>query len=211
MKRTRVLVAVFAIVMLAGATTYAQMGLIAVLTPQGQVAGANELLRDTILSVVEDAAAQFGMDINTKNLVLVSRGDLTLIGVGASAPESLAEPSAASTQLTDIGLVYVSHAATIRADDNATDPGAVSSSAEEHVPAGFYAFRLAIDGSSKEMIVYDDLGQIVVRFPISVDLTAHSSEVAASLDSAPNGDGTVGCVTWYGPRFAVGVSMTFAP
>ncbi len=211
MKRMGLVIVVLAILIPAWTAAYAQAGLTSALTPQAQISGTDELLRDTILSVMENAATAFSMDIDTKNLVLVSQGDVILIGVAACSFESSTVTAATSGQQADVGLVYVSHPSTAWAGRDTTDPNvAPSSEVEDGLPAGFYALRLALDGTAAEMRVVDALGRIVVRLPVSPGPATDSPEVSGSLQSLSDADETMGCLSWYGPRLSIEVCMMFS-
>ena len=200
MKRIRMLAIVLTIGILLPLSALAQLQVSVALTPEAKLAQADDALREAVAAAMEQVAARFGMTIDARDMIYVSRDDLIMASAGEARFHLPARPSTAALEIVELGLIYLSEEGEVRFGDGVRG----------HIPAGFHAMRVRLTSASAMMEAYDDAGRIVARFPVTLGPPTTVRKLTASLDIDVENEEATGCLDWHGRRVSIKVCITFS-
>jgi hypothetical protein len=180
----------------------AQTALVAVRTPLAMIQEAEEAFASQLREVMRRSAEALGIALNTTDLAYAGSDDLLVVIAGAHGFETAA--SAEPTLLTDVGLLYLSHEATVGFGDGELG---------RRLPAGFHALRLEIDQTRS---VHDpgitilemapSVGAATVDLPLTLLPAATARDLAVCLGVDADGATTVRAA-WFGLHFSLELEL----
>ena len=200
MKRINMLAIAFAIGILLPLSVLAQLQVSVALTPEAKLAQADAALREAVAAAMEQVAVRFGMTIDARDMIYVSRDDLIMASAGEAHFHLSTRPSTAAVETIALGLIYLSEEGEVRFGDGIRG----------RIPAGFHAVRVRLTSSSAWMEAYDEAGRVVAQFPVTPGPGTTIRKLTASLDIDVENEEATGCLDWHGRRVSIKVCITFS-
>jgi len=159
---------------------------------------AARAFRERIASEMERVALDFGLLLDTGDLLCLCRDDLLVASAGAAGFENPTDSAAVAR--IQLGLIYLSRTVEIRFGDG------------EHGtrPPGFYAVGLTYgrSGSAHDpgIALLELIGGpavAVLAIPVEIYPPAATRRLTACLDQSSTGDADRICLGWSGRQFTV--------